>query len=339
MSVETDSLGRPLHDLRISVTDKCNMRCTYCMPQDRYGEHYAFLRRDELLSFEEITRVVHAAANLGVRKLRVTGGEPLLRKELPALIEMVAGVPGIDDFAMTTNGLLLPKFAPTLRAAGLQRITISLDTLDEAVFALMSGGRGSVAGVLEGIAAAESAGFDAIKINCVVQRGVNDEGVVALAEHFRHTGHIVRFIEYMDVGTCNLWKPGEVVPSVAIRNRIHARYPIRPLDPEYHGEVASRYAYEDGAGEIGFISSISEPFCGDCSRLRLSADGSLYTCLFATQGVDLRNPLRAGATDEDLQTILRTVWKQRTDRYSERRADLRRTRAADHKIEMYHIGG
>ena len=334
-----DALNRPLRDLRISVTDKCNMRCTYCMPEERYGDHYAFLRRDQLLSFEEIARVAGLAADLGVRKLRITGGEPLLRKELPNLVAMLAAIPSVEDIALTTNGVLLPTCAESLRTAGLHRVTVSLDTLDEAVFARMSGGRGSVAAVLEGVAAAETAGLAPIKINCVVQRGVNDDGVVALADHFRGTGHTLRFIEYMDVGTCNQWQPDEVVPSVAVRDRIHAQYPLRPLEAEYHGEVARRYAYEDGNGELGFISSVSRPFCGDCTRLRLSADGSLYTCLFATTGVDFRTPLRKGATDQELRTILQTVWKRRSDRYSEQRAELRHAATGAHKIEMYHIGG
>lgn len=339
MPTASDKLHRPLRDLRISVTDKCNMRCNYCMPQDRYGEHYVFLQRAQLLSFEEIARVTRLATALGVRKVRITGGEPLLRKDLPALVAMIAGIAEIGDIAMTTNALLLPRCAKPLRDAGLQRVTISLDSLDDAVFSGLTGGRGSVGEVLDGIVAAEEAGLTPIKINCVVQRGVNDAGVIALAERFRGSGHALRFIEYMDVGNCNGWDATHVVPSREILDRIRAHYPLRALEPEYRGEVARRYAYEDGSGEIGFISSVSRPFCGDCTRLRLSADGTLYTCLFAQTGVDLRAPLRAGASDDAVADVIRSMWQGRADRYSERRAELRQADGEARKIEMYHIGG
>jgi GTP 3',8-cyclase len=334
-----DALNRPLRDLRISVTDKCNLRCTYCMPSDRYGEHYVFLQRSELLTFEEIARIARLASEVGVRKLRLTGGEPLLRKDLPELVAMLAHISGIEDIALTTNAILLPTLAKSLRDAGLQRVTVSLDSLDDATFSRLSGARGSVAAVLEGIDAAEQAGFGRLKVNCVVQRGVNEQSALALAAHFRGTGHIVRFIEYMDVGTCNGWKLDQVVPSRELHDMIHAAYPLRASDPGYHGEVAERYLYEDGAGEIGFISSVSRPFCGDCTRLRLSADGSLYTCLFATRGTDLRGPLRAGASDEALKTLFAHLWQRRSDRYSEQRAALNNGAAKAPKIEMYHIGG
>jgi cyclic pyranopterin phosphate synthase len=327
-----------MRDLRISVTDKCNLRCTYCMPADRYGENYVFLKRDQLLSFEEVTRVARVAAGLGVQKLRVTGGEPLLRKDLPSLIAMLAAIPGVE-IALTTNGILLPQLAQPLRAAGLHRVTVSLDAMDDAHFDRMSGGHGSVSAVLQGIGAAEAAGFTSIKINCVVQRGVNDDGVVGMAGHFRGTGHVLRFIEYMDVGTCNGWRMEQVAFSRDVLARIHAVYPLRPLESNYRGEVASRYAYEDGRGEIGFISSISEPFCGDCTRLRLSADGSLYTCLFATQGTDLRSHLRNGASDGELEHMLSAVWQRRADRYSELRSGAQGDGPDSRKIEMYHIGG
>ncbi len=333
-----DRLSRPLHDLRISVIDRCNFRCPYCMPEDQYPRDHAFLRAADRLSFDEIERLARAFVVLGVRKLRLTGGEPLLRRDLPLLIERLAAIGGVDDLAMTTNAVLLPQYAQALRDAGLQRLTISLDTLDADIFRRMSGGRGEVSDVLAGIAAAERAGFTRIKINSVVMRGINDAQVLDLIAHFRGSGHIVRLIEYMDVGTCNGWQADGVVPALELRERIHARWPLRAITANYRGEVASRYEFEDGAGEIGFITSVSEPFCGDCSRARLSADGKLYTCLFARDGFDLRAPLRSGLQDAALVGLLAARWRLRVDRYSEQRVELRNDGRLEH-VEMYRIGG
>jgi len=333
----TDTLGRALHDLRISVTDKCNLRCTYCMPADHYHENYQFLPKDRLLTFEEIVRAAGAFVSLGASKLRLTGGEPLLRKDLPILVKMLRGIPGVKDLALTTNAILLPNLAPDLRRAGLDRITVSLDSLDDDIFGAMNGRGTRVQTVLNGIAAAHAAGFPPVKINVVVQRGVNEAGVVHLASRFRNTGCIVRFIEYMDVGTCNGWQKGEVVPSRAIRDRIAAQHPLESLNQNYRGEVAERYAYADGSGEIGFISSVTQSFCGDCSRARLSADGQVFTCLFASRGNDLRVLLRNGATDLELKDRIASIWSHRSDRYSELRAQ---PHLEDGKrIEMYQIGG
>jgi cyclic pyranopterin phosphate synthase len=333
-----DALRRPIHDLRISVMDRCNFRCPYCMPRETFHESYRFLRSGERLSFEEILRLARVFVRCGVRKLRITGGEPLLRPNLPDLIGDLTQLPDIEDIALTTNGMLLAKYATELKAAGLQRITVSLDTLDPQVFAKMSGGFGGVAEVLDGIEHARRAGLSPIKINTVVQRGVNDHTLLDLLEHFRGTGVIVRFIEYMDVGTRNHWNPSLVVPSRELVARIHARWPIAPQGRSYASEVAERCVFLDGAGEIGFISSVSQPFCGDCSRARISSDGSFYTCLFATQGTDLRAPLRAGASDEELHDLVRHVWSGRRDRYSELRASLRGG-AELPKVEMNYIGG
>ncbi|NCT68094.1 MAG: GTP 3',8-cyclase MoaA [Rhodanobacteraceae bacterium] len=331
-----DLRGRPLRDLRISVVDRCNFRCPYCMPEEQYPRDHEFLSKAERLRFEEIERLATLFAALGVHKLRLTGGEPLLRRELPELVRRLARIPGIDDLAMTTNGSLLAAQVEALRAAGLKRLTLSLDSLDPVTFRAMSGGRGEVATVLDAIAAAERAGFASLKINCVVMRGHNDAQVLDLVEHFRGSGHIVRFIEYMDVGTCNDWRQDLVVPSAELRARIGARWPLVALEPNCGGEVARRYGFADGAGEIGFISSVTEPFCGDCSRARLSADGKLYTCLFAGAGHDLRGPLRAGASDAELAGLIRAVWNARDDRYSEIRAEAAGPR--EH-VEMYAIGG
>jgi GTP 3',8-cyclase len=333
-----DSRARPLHDLRISVIDRCNFRCPYCMPEDQYAHDHVFLAKDQRLRFEEIERIARAFAALGVRKLRLTGGEPLLRRELPELVRQLAQIPGIDDLALTTNGVLLPRVAQALRDSGLKRLTVSLDSLDPATFHKLSGGRGQVEEVLAGIAAAESAGFTQIKLNCVVMRGINDVQTLDLVERYRGSGHIVRFIEYMDVGTLNGWREDLVVPSAELIARIAARWPLEPRERNYGGEVAQRYAFADGAGEIGFISSVSQPFCGDCSRARLSADGKLYTCLFAQSGFDLREPLRAGASDAELQALIAQRWAQRADRYSEMRAEIR-ARGGDGKVEMFAIGG
>jgi cyclic pyranopterin phosphate synthase len=332
-----DRLARPLADLRISVIDRCNFRCPYCMPADAYAEDHRFLDAAQRLSFDEIERLARVFVGLGVRKLRLTGGEPLLRRDLPELVRRLAAIPGVEDLALTTNGVLLPRQAGALREAGLRRVTISLDTLDEAVFARLSGGRGELSQVLEGIAAAERAGFAPIKLNCVVMRGVNDDGVPDLVERFRHTGHVLRFIEYMDVGTLNRWRAEQVVTSAELIARIHARWPLRALPPRNPGETARRYAFVDGAGEVGFISSVSAPFCGGCARARLSADGQLFTCLFASRGHDLRTPLREGIDDARLAERVASLWRGRDDRYSELRA-ADAAHASEH-VEMFRIGG
>ncbi|MDQ1302108.1 MAG: 3,8-cyclase [Pseudomonadota bacterium] len=330
-----DRRNRPLRDLRISVMDRCNFRCPYCMPEDKYHKDFEFLKSSERLSFEEILRLAHVFSGLGVRKLRLTGGEPLLRPGIADLVGDLSRVPGIEDVALTTNGILLAQHAAALKAAGLSRVTVSLDSLDEEVFLKMSGGRGSVGQVLEGIAAALTAGLTPIKINAVVKRGENEHTVVDLVERFRGTGVIVRFIEYMDVGTINHWQRSDCVPSRELLALIGARWPLTAVQANYHGEVAERYKFDDGAGEVGFISSVSEPFCGSCTRARLSSDGQLFTCLFASRGMDLRNPLRAGASDEELCALVSGVWGAREDRYSELRASQRK----DDKVEMYYIGG
>jgi cyclic pyranopterin phosphate synthase len=335
-TVVHDRLRRPLRDLRISVMDRCNFRCPYCMPEDKYHKDFEFLKSSERLSFEEILRLAQLFAGLGVRKLRITGGEPLLRPGLPDLVGDLSRIEGIDDVALTTNGVLLAQHAAALKAAGLARVTVSLDSLDAAVFVAMNGGRSSRDRVLEGIREAISAGLTPLKINTVVIRGVNDGTVLDLVEHFRGTGVIVRFIEYMDVGTINHWKRSETVPSRELLRMIGERWPLRPVDSNYHGEVASRYAFDDGQGEVGFVSSVTEPFCGSCIRARLSSDGQLFTCLFASKGLDLGGPMRAGASDEELRATITGAWQRREDRYSELRAALKP--GAD-KIEMYYIGG
>ncbi len=333
-----DAFSRPLRDLRISVIDRCNFRCPYCMPEDQFAEDSVFLSKSERLRFEEIERIARAFVALGVRKLRLTGGEPLLRRDLPQLVRMLRRIPGVEDLALTTNGVLLPRLAVALREAGLMRLTVSLDTLDAPTFHTLSGGRGEVGEVLAGIAAAEAAGFDRIKLNCVVMRGVNDMQVLDLLERFRGTRHVVRFIEYMDVGTLNHWRGDLVVPSTELIAYIDARWPLRALERNYRGEVAERHEFVDGGGEVGFISSVSQPFCGDCSRARLSADGRMYTCLFARDGHDLRTALRGGSSDEELAAAIAGYWTGRADRYSERRAELRAT-GDDRKVEMFAIGG
>jgi cyclic pyranopterin phosphate synthase len=334
-----DTQNRPLRDLRISVMDRCNFRCPYCMPRETFHEKYQFLRTAERLSFDEIVRLTRLFVPLGVRKLRLTGGEPLLRANLPDLIGDLTNIPGIDDVALTTNGVLLAQHAGELKAAGLKRITVSLDSLDPEVFAKMSGGLGSVEDVLNGIEHARRAGLDPIKINTVIQRGMNDHTALDLIDRFRGTGVIVRFIEYMDVGNRNHWEAERVVASKELAARINERWPIEPREPNYRGEVAERYAFKDGQGEVGFISSVTQPFCGDCSRGRLSSDGKFYTCLFATQGTSLRDVMRGGASDEQLTEIIRNVWTGRGDRYSELRAEVRRSAANQPKVEMYYIGG
>jgi GTP 3',8-cyclase len=331
-----DQFGRILRDLRISVMDRCNFRCPYCMPEDKYHKDFQFMGSDQRLSFDEIARLTSLFAGMGVHKLRITGGEPLLRAGLPDLIGDLGSIDNIDDIALTTNGILLPQHAAALKAAGLDRVTVSLDSLDEQVFLEMSGGRGSKDKVLKGISDAAEAGLTPIKINVVLKRGVNEASLFDLVEYFRNTGVIVRFIEYMDVGTINHWQPSDTVPAAELVERINERWPIQPAEKNYHGEVASRYVFNDGAGEIGFITSVSEPFCGSCTRARLSSDGKLYTCLFASGGIDLREPLRSGANDQDLLSILRTAWENRIDRYSEERAERK---GNIEKVEMYYIGG
>lgn len=333
-----DRHGRALTDLRISVVDRCNFRCPYCLPEDQYPEHHAFLDRQQRLSFEEIRRIAGLFAGLGVNKIRLTGGEPLLRRELPTLVQWLAQIHGVADIAMTTNGVLLPRFASALREAGLQRITLSLDSLDPAVFRHLSGNRGEVGEVLAAITAAEQAGFGALKINCVVLRGVNDAGVPDLVERFRGTPHVLRFIEYMDVGTLNGWQRDRVVPSAELIARIAARWPLSPLGRVHSHDVAERYVFDDGGGEVGFISSVTAPFCGDCTRARLSADGKLYTCLFAADGFDLRALLRDGSDDAAIAAAIAACWSRRDDRYSEQRARRRRA-GNEEKVEMFAIGG
>jgi cyclic pyranopterin phosphate synthase len=337
MKSPQDTLGRPLRDLRISVTDRCNLRCSYCMPAEIFGTSYKFLPKPEILTYEEIEHVARAAVSLGVRKLRITGGEPLLRADLPQLIGKLARIDGVEDLSLTTNGVVLAGYAGALREAGLHRVTVSLDSLDEEVFKKMNGRRASLAPVLVGIGAAARAGLGPVKINCVVKRGTNDHTLVDLARHFRGTNHIVRFIEYMDVGNVNGWNLQDVLPADAIRARIEAEFPLEPLAPNYPGEVAKRFGYRDGAGEIGIVASVSAPFCRACTRARLSPEGTLVTCLFAGGGTDLRRPLREGATDGDLRGILAGLWRDRADRYSEERtAD---TPQVGRKIEMHRIGG
>jgi cyclic pyranopterin phosphate synthase len=332
-----DRLARPLHDLRISVMDRCNFRCPYCMPKDQFHDHYPFLKSSERLSFDEIVRLARLFARLGVHKLRLTGGEPLLRANLADLVGDLSSIPGIEDIALTTNGVLLGQHAVDLFANGLKRVTVSLDTLDPEVFKRMSGGFAALKQVLDGIEAAIGAGLSPVKINAVIERGVNEHTALDLLDHFRHRPVIVRFIEFMDVGNRNAWVPERVVPSRELVERIQARWPIEPIAANHRGEVAQRWRFLDGAGEIGFISSISQPFCGACTRARLSSEGQYFTCLFATAGVDLRAALRGGADDAELLERIRGTWQLRSDRYSEKRAAARA--AGEKKIEMFYIGG
>ena len=332
-----DALQRPIHDLRISVTDKCNFRCPYCMPIDSYGDDYQFLTNGQVLSVAEIERLAGVFVKCGVKKIRLTGGEPLLRKDLPALINRLASLQGLDDLTLTTNGWLLADMAQTLKEAGLRRITVSLDTLDDATFGRMCGRGYGAAAVVKGIDAALATGLNPVKVNCVVKRGENEGQILDLVRFLKPKGVIVRFIEFMDVGNRNHWRREEVVPSQEVVARIRAEFPLVPAQPNYRGEVAERYRFADGSGEIGVISSITQPFCGDCSRARLSPDGKLFTCLFATTGVDLRQPLRAGAGDDELFQLIAGTWRRRTDRYSEERDFLDHLRHG--KIEMYQIGG
>ena len=333
----TDKFKRPLRDLRISVTDRCNFRCTYCMPAEIFGERYEFLPKAELLTFEETTRLTRILIGLGTVKVRLTGGEPLVRNEVEKLVAMLSRLDGVEDLTMTTNAYMMPQKARELKESGLQRVTVSLDTLDDEVFKRMNGRGFGTERVLLGIDAAERAGLRPIKINSVVQRGVNDHTIVDLARYFKDRGHIVRFIEYMDVGNLNGWKLDHVVPAEEIVARIDAEMPLEPVDSNYRGEVALRYRYRDGGGEVGVIASVTKPFCGDCTRLRLSPEGRIFTCLFANLGTDLRGPMRAGATDEELDSLVSGTWSVRVDRYSEERTSM--TEPRREKVEMYHIGG
>ena len=335
MSV-ADAFGRPLRDLRISVTDRCNFRCVYCMPKEVFGRDFQFLERAELLTFEEITRLAGIFVVLGVEKIRLTGGEPLVRHGIEGLVAQLARIEGLADLTMTTNGALLSRKAQDLREAGLRRVTVSLDALDADVFMAMNDVGFPPDRVLEGIEAAAQAGLRPVKVNMVVKRGINDHCVMEMAEHFRGTGHILRFIEYMDVGTTNGWRMDDVVPAKEIIRAIDAGFPLEPIEPNYPGEVASRYRYRDGSGEIGLIASVTQPFCRNCTRLRLSADGTLYTCLFAAAGHDLRTLVRSGANDTDITDRIGSIWRGRTDRYSEQRTDQT---ILIPKVEMSHIGG
>ena len=330
-----DRLGRPLHDLRISVTDRCNFRCVYCMPKEKFGKDHQFLERKALLTFEEIARLARIFTRHGVGKIRLTGGEPLIRRNVEQLVGMLAGIPGLD-LTLTTNGSLLAKKAAALRAAGLQRITVSLDSLDDAVFKAMNDVDFPVARVIEGIDAAAAAGFAPIKINMVVKRGLNEHSVVPMARFFRERGHILRFIEYMDVGVTNGWRMDDVVSAGEIVSMISKEMPLEPADPNYTGEVAERWRYRDGSGEIGVIASVTQAFCRDCTRARISTEGQLYTCLFATHGHDLRALLRDGASDDDIHAAIGGIWTKREDRYSEIRGVQTMPLK---KIEMSYIGG
>ncbi|MFI5266066.1 MAG: GTP 3',8-cyclase MoaA [Chloroflexota bacterium] len=331
-----DKLQRPLHDLRISVTDRCNFRCVYCMPKEVFGKDFQFLQPRELLTFEEMARLASIFISLGAEKLRITGGEPLVRREIEKLIGMLASLSGLKDLTLTTNGALLARKAQPLKDSGLKRITVSLDALDDTIFRSMNDVDFPVDRVLEGIDAAKAAGLDPIKVNMVVKRGVNDQCVLEMARYFHGRGMILRFIEYMDVGTTNGWVMNDVVAASDIVSAIDAEMPLEPVEANYPGEVASRYRYKDGGGEIGLISSVTRPFCATCTRARLSSEGKLYTCLFAAGGFDLRSMLRDGKSDEDIAAAIRTVWTVRTDRYSELRTAAT---GALPKVEMSHIGG
>ncbi len=333
----SDALGREIHDLRVSVTDRCNFRCVYCMPKEVFGRGYKFLAKKELLTFEEIERLVRIFTELGVRKIRLTGGEPLVRSELEHLIEKIAAVHGIEDISLTTNAALLTaRRAQSLRSAGLGRVNVSLDALDDETFKAVNDVGVSVQKVLDGINNASEANFDSVKVNMVVKRGMNEHSILPMARYFHGSGQILRFIEFMDVGNTNRWHDDAVITGAEIIDMIQTELPLEQIDPNYRGEVASRWQYKDGGGEIGVISSVSQPFCGDCSRARLSAVGKLYTCLFAADGFNLMDLLRNGATDIDVESKLRALWSRRRDRYSE-------TRTVESvllpKVEMSHIGG
>jgi len=338
LALPADQLGRPLHDLRISVMDRCNFRCPYCMPKEIFGPGHVFLRDPQLMSLEEITRIVRAFQTLGVEKVRLTGGEPLLRPDIAEIVATLKQTLRVPDLALTTNGWMLEKYTPALRAAGLDRVNVSVDSIDDATAGRMNGLGFKVDRVLRGIDAAAAAGLR-VKINCVVQRGVNDGELLELCAYFRERGHTLRFIEFMDVGNTNHWQADRVVPAKEIVERIAAKWPLEPSAPAYRGEVAARYRYRDGRGEIGLISSVTEPFCRDCHRARLSADGKLYTCLFTSLGWDVLGCLRSGADDATLQRYLTRVWSGRMDRYSDERAELLARGEVREKVEMSYIGG
>ncbi|HIN17950.1 MAG TPA: GTP 3',8-cyclase MoaA [Gammaproteobacteria bacterium] len=336
----TDTLDRPIRDLRVSVTDRCNFRCIYCMPREIFGSGYKFVPRNDLLKLEEIARITRLFAGHGVRKVRITGGEPMIRRNLERLIEMLRDIDGITDISMTTNASMLTlKRAQSLRAAGLSRINISLDAIDEQTFQRINDVDFPVAKVLEGIDNAHAAGFDAVKVNAVIRRGYNEHSILPLAQHFHGTGTVLRFIEFMDVGTTNKWSLEEVIPAAELVEIIDKEMPIESLQPNYSDEVAKRWRYSDGGGEVGFIPSVTQSFCGDCSRARLSAVGKVYTCLFAATGQDLRGMLRAGASDEELSRLIGRIWSQREDRYSELRGQIPVTAETPPRVEMSHIGG
>ncbi len=330
-----DTLNRPLRDLRISVTDRCNFRCVYCMPKEIFGTDHQFLHRDQILTFEDITRLTKMFVSHGVKKIRLTGGEPLVRKDLPDLIAMLAAIPNLD-LTMTTNGSLLAKFAPALKAAGLKRVTVSLDSLDNKIFKSMNDVDFPVEKVIEGMDAAATVGLGPIKVNMVVKRGVNEASILPMARFFREKGYILRFIEYMDVGHSNGWRLDDVVSAAEIVKMIGAEMPLESADPNYPGEVAGRWRYKDGKGEVGMIASVTQAFCRDCNRARITAEGQLYTCLFAVKGYDFRAMLRDGATDDEISNEIARVWGKRTDRYSEIRSE---NTIALPKVEMSHIGG
>ena len=334
-----DKFGRKMKDLRISVTDKCNFRCTYCMPAEIFGSKYTFLPKKEVLTFEEITRLSNIFIGFGVSKIRLTGGEPLLRQNLEILVAGLAELNGIQDLSLTTNGYLLSKKAKLLKEAGLGRVTVSLDSINDEIFAKMNGVGHGIKMVIAGIEEASRVGLSPIKVNAVVQKNVNDKEILELARYFKGTGHIVRFIEYMDVGTLNKWKLDEVVSAKDIIRIIDQELPLEQIESNYDGEVALRYRYKDGGGEIGIVPSVTEPFCGSCTRMRLSADGHLYTCLFAENGHDLKTPMRTGASDDELATLISNIWGQRVDKYSEERVALPSANGPTNKVEMYHIGG
>ncbi|MCQ6534078.1 GTP 3',8-cyclase MoaA [Bacillus mycoides] len=336
-SVTLDKLDRPLKDLRISVTDRCNFRCRYCMPEEIFGRDYSFLSNDKILSFDEIERITRIFVSLGVRKLRITGGEPLLRKDLPELIQRLNEIDGVEDIGLTTNGSLLKKFAPDLYKAGLSRVTVSLDSLNEERFSYLNGNRSKVKTVLAGIQAAAEAGMK-IKMNMVVQKGKNEEDIVQMAEYFKENKHILRFIEYMDVGNFNGWELGEVVSKQEIVEMIHKVMPLERIEANYPGEVATRYRYVGSEEEIGIISSVTDSFCSSCTRARISAEGKLYTCLFASKGNNLKELLRFGYTDEEITNVIRDIWNNRSDRYSDERLSNTNKKTMP-KIEMSHIGG
>jgi len=338
MSSITDQFNRPLRDLRLSVIDRCNFRCTYCMPEDN-GTKYSFLKEREWLTFEEIERLVRLFVSLGTNKVRITGGEPLLRPGLIDLIRNLKRIDGIEDLALTTNGSLLSRYARSLKDAGLNRITVSLDAVDPQKFNEINGNKGDLNTVLDGIRQCEDLRFEDIKINTVVQRGVNDRHVLDLVRRFKGSNTVLRFIEYMDVGNCNHWEQSAVVPSAELRDLINAHYPLQAVDPNYFGEVAKRYRFKDSSGEVGFISSVTQPFCRSCTRARVSADGKLFTCLFAHQGTDLRTSLRSGAGDEELARMIHSTWQNRKDRYSEERTRLINEAERSPKVEMFQIGG